>query len=296
MRIALILTGGTILSEEKTDCYALSENKKSEILSLIPCGFEAEVFSPYTILSEQLDGDYLNMFIDEVDKRLKDCFDGIMIFHGTDTLQFSAAALSLAFGNSDIPIVLVSSNYVLDDERSNGRTNILYGARFIEQRIGGVFVSYKNTGEKPSIYLGDSLLPHLPFCDTLYSIHGAYGYFEGDEFVKLIGEHDVYSIGKYTLDKHSPVLWLKSTAGMSLPDTSGFKAIMIEAYHSGTLPTENESLRKLCTNSGLPVYVTGVSEGKRYSSTLPYKELGLNILSLTSPILAYIVLWQKFSQ
>ncbi len=296
MRLALILTGGTILSEETTDCYALSENKQIEILSLIPSRFEAEVFSPYNILSEQLDGDYLNLLIDEVDRRLKDNFDGIMIFHGTDTLQFSAAALSLAFGNADIPIVLVSANYVLDDKRSNGRSNILYGANFIEQGVGGVFVSYKNTGEKPSIYLGDTLLSHLSFRDSLYSTRGAYGYFEGEKFVKRFDKYDVYSIGKYTLTKHSPVLWLKATAGMSLPDTKGFKAIMIEAYHSGTLPTENENLRKLCTDSGLPVYVVGVSEGKQYSSTRLYKELGLNILSPISPALAYIVLWERFSQ
>lgn len=295
MKIAVLLTGGTILSEEKPDCYALSEKRKKEILSLIPNRFEAEVFSPYMILSEQLDGEYLTALIDEVGKALENDYGGVMILHGTDTLQYSAAALALAYNNADIPIVLVSSNYVLDDERSNGRDNIYYAAKFIEQKVGGVFVSYKNTGENPTIYFGNSLLPHLPYSDNLYSIYNPYGYFEDEEFVDLTGGVNLSGIGKYSLSKKSPVLWIKAAAGMTLPDVSNYRAILIETYHSGTLPTESDNFVNFCKNCDIPIYTVGAKTGKQYSSSKRFDDLKIEILPSFSPIFAYIMLWQMYS-
>ena len=295
MRIAFILTGGTILSEEKSDFYTLSDSAKKEILSLIPSGTEAEVFSPYFILSEQLDGDYLTELIDLVGNKLNDNYDGIIILHGTDTLQFSAAALSLAYGNADIPVVLVSANYVLSDKRSNGRDNLLYAMQFIEEKNGGVFVSYRNTGENPSIFLGDTLLPHLPYRDTLCSLKGAYGCFKDGKFTARFNKPAIKSIGRYTLSKNSPVLWLSTAPGMTFPDTENYKAVLIDAYHSGTLPTESESFITFCKSCKKPIYIVGVTEGTQYSSTRDFDKLKLIILPEISPVLAYISLWQKFS-
>ncbi|MBQ7504392.1 MAG: asparaginase [Ruminococcus sp.] len=296
MKLALLLTGGTILSKKQSDFYTLSDSAEKEILSLIPSGIEAEVFSPYFILSEQLDGDYLTRLIDFVGDKLKQNYDGIVILHGTDTLQFSAAALSLAYGNADIPIVLVSSNYVLSDKRSNGRDNLRYALRFIEKKIGGVFVSYRNTDEKPSIFLGSSLLPHLPYSDRLYSTCGKYGYFDKDNFVNLVGEPSLDSIGKFTLTKDSPVLWIKASPGMKLTSSREYKAVLLEAYHSGTLPTENDSFINFCKDCNKPIYVTGVSKGTQYSSTKSFDNLGLKTLPEASPVFAYISLWQRYSE
>ncbi len=295
MKIALVLTGGTILSEEKSDFYTLSDSAKKEILSLIPHGVEAEVFSPYFILSEQLDGDYLTELIDLVGDKLNENYDGIVILHGTDTIQFSAAALSLAYGRADTPVVLVSANYVLSDERSNGRDNLLYALRFIDEKIGGVFVSYRNTGENPAVFPGNTLLPHLPYSDTLYALNGAYGCFEDDKFNVRFDKPDVESVGRYSLNKNSPVLWLRTAPGSAFPDTKNFKAVLIDAYHSGTLPTESESFVKFCESCNKPVYVAGISEGKWYASARHFDSMKLKILPEISPVFAYISLWRKYS-
>ena len=295
MKTAIILTGGTILSEKSSGCFSLSDNQKNEILSLIPNGFEAEVFSPFFILSEQLDGNYLTSLISMVGDRLGENYSGIIILHGTDTLQYSASALSLAFGNADIPIVLVSSNYILSDRRSNGRDNLYYAFCFLKQKIGGVFVSYRNKGEKPSIYPGHTLLPHLPYSDIVHSTGGAFGCFENDSFIRLINEYSVESIGKYTLTKASPVLKLSVAPGMVLPETDRYSAVLIETYHSGTLPTENKQFIEFCNNCDKPIYIVGASEGIQYSSAKHFDKLGLRVLPPISPIFAYIMLWQKYS-
>ena len=51
-------------------------------------------------------------------------YDGIIITHGTDTLQYTSAMLGYMFDDVSIPIVLVSSNYVLEDKRANGLINL----------------------------------------------------------------------------------------------------------------------------------------------------------------------------
>jgi len=184
---------------------------------------------------------------------------------------------------------------VLDDERSNGRDNLRYALKFIQENFGGVFVSYKNTGESPAIFLGDTLLPHMTYSDKLYSTDGVFGYFENDRFLKQKEKPQPHAIGRYTLDKYSPVLYIKAYAGMTMPSAKNYRAVLIEAFHSGTLPSENENFIRFCKSCDKPIYIVGVSEGIQYSSVKNYDELGLRILPPISPIFAYITLWREYS-
>ena len=137
--------------------YSVADRKR-ELLELIASDVELEVYNPYTVLSEQLDGKLLSKLIATVSDVLKESFDGIIVIHGTDTLQYSAAALSLAYADSKVPIVLVSSNYTLDNPKANGRDNLKYAVEFVKETIGGVFVSYRNLGQNPEIHLGSRVL------------------------------------------------------------------------------------------------------------------------------------------
>ena len=297
MKLAVIITGGTILSAEQSGFLAPSDSRKNQLVGLIGSEAEFEVINPYTILSEQLDGSYLSTLIKSVGGALNSGFDGIIVLHGTDTLQYSAAALHLAFSGCATPVILVSSNYILDDPRSNGRDNLHYAIEFIRLGIGGVFVSYKNTGSKPVIHIGGDLLPHSAYSGDLYSLGGCYGYFEGDCFIREKALSDNFeALGEYELSQISPVLYLKAVAGFNPPALlSGCKAVLIETYHSGTLPTENEKFRDFCKGAYVPVYAVGVPDETRYASTACYNELGLRILPPLSPVFAYIQLWQRYS-
>ena len=56
---------------------------------------------------------------------MKNAYDGVIITHGTDTLQYTAAFTGYIMAGAQIPIVLVSANYVLEDVRSNGVDNFI---------------------------------------------------------------------------------------------------------------------------------------------------------------------------
>ncbi|CAF4634532.1 unnamed protein product [Rotaria sp. Silwood1] len=52
-------------------------------------------------------------------------FDGFVILHGTDTMSYTAAALSFMFENLSKPIVLTGSQIPIFETRSDGRDNLI---------------------------------------------------------------------------------------------------------------------------------------------------------------------------
>ncbi len=181
MIIHNVFTGGTIgshinnagsISTDESSPYKLLEMFRQLYGSSISTDITFVNSEPYCILSENLSAKYILKLIAAVGDALKNNPDGIIVTHGTDTLQYSAAMLGLVFGGSPIPIILVSSDYVLEDKRANGLINYRCAIDFIarsaiyansDQKASGVFVSYCNKGGLPTIHRGTRLLPAVPF-------------------------------------------------------------------------------------------------------------------------------------
>ncbi|TXY29354.1 asparaginase [Vibrio mimicus] len=54
-----------------------------------------------------------------------DKYDGFVILHGTDTMAYTASALSFMFENLDKPVIVTGSQIPLADLRSDGQANLL---------------------------------------------------------------------------------------------------------------------------------------------------------------------------
>ena len=132
MKVALIFTGGTIGTVENDDGVRNLDNKNNS--SILGYFRDTDVIvqkQPYLVLSENLNGGHISSLIECVKDVLEEDHDGIIITHGTDTIQYTAAALSYAFGSKTVPIMVVSSNAPLDSEESNGGSNIAAAIDFI---------------------------------------------------------------------------------------------------------------------------------------------------------------------
>lgn len=306
MNILVIFTGGTIgssvfgetISANKENTYLLLDMfKKSSGKDI-----DFKTCEPYYTLSENNTGENFSKLISAVDNALGENYDGIIITHGTDTLQYTSAALSYAFGSNTIPIIVVSSNYVLTDERANGLQNFTSAVNFIEQKSGkGVFVSYQNTGDKPYIHRASRLLAHSEFSDDVFSINNEYyGYFEGDTFVKnknyTSKEDMIAPFNKTDLKKHSEnIQVINSYVGFKYPKINkDWKAVIIKAYHSGTLCTDDESFcafAKELKENNIPCYISGAKTGTVYESATVFNDYDLKILPFASTISQYIKIW-----
>jgi lysophospholipase len=58
-------------------------------------------------------------------KKSYDCFDGFVILHGTDTMAYTASALSFILENLGKPVILTGSQIPIFETRSDGRDNFL---------------------------------------------------------------------------------------------------------------------------------------------------------------------------
>ena len=69
-----------------------------------------------------------------------DEFEGFVIIHGTNTMSYTAAALSFALQNLSKPVILTGSLIPINDPASDGRANLVYAIRAAQLDIAEVCI------------------------------------------------------------------------------------------------------------------------------------------------------------
>ncbi len=321
-KILVVFTGGTIGSVPE-EGFLIPGGSASRRLLLEKFLKEKQAFyeerfqtriifewvCPYEILSENLNGKHLEMLWNTVkDAR---AFDGIIITTGTDTLAYSSAAMGYLFAESAIPIVTVSANYSLTDERSNGFANFEGAVLLIlEGKHKGVFCSYKNKKEH-FIHYATRLLPQNNYSDQVFSVKdGVYGKAEnGKQGLECVKAAEVSSkalwengncvpkaLTEMTCSKlqNIRICFQRPYPGMVFEIPDGCDAILMDTYHSGTLPVDCggfESFVSEALRRKIPIFIAGVPKGLAYETVRSYEKEGIHVLSQASPAAMYVKLW-----
>lgn len=309
MKILVIFTGGTIGSAEENG-WISNDSRMNRLLlknyfnTSNDNSTEFDVCEPYRILSENLSASELNMLSACVAEHLPLGYDGIIITHGTDSLQYTAAMLSYMFTGCKIPIVLVSSDYTLEDGRGNGNANFLAAVKFIESSLrGGVFVSYKNSdASRTSIHIASRLTQYTEAASKLYSIDNEPFAFYDEAIIKnpsFVMSEESDGIGVVKLLSMPQILVVESrpedTFSYLLDD---IQAVILRPYHSGTLATDSEPFKRFCLSAAeknIPVFLVNVRDGARYSSSKLFEELSIEVLPYCSFTSIYAKCWLALS-
>ncbi|MBR1952301.1 MAG: asparaginase [Lentisphaeria bacterium] len=109
-RILMIGTGGTIASEMGGDGLT-PELSTEQLLSFVPSvGKECHVdcMQLYSLDSTSIEPKHWVGVAKTIQEKYED-YDGFVISHGTDTMAYTAAALSYLIQNSPKPIVLTGA-------------------------------------------------------------------------------------------------------------------------------------------------------------------------------------------
>ncbi len=145
-KIALISTGGTIAS--KID-YRTGGVKAAltaeELYNAVPelseyARIDTEVlFSEY---SENLTAKHWSEMAKRVHQKVLEGYEGVVLTHGTDTMHYSAAALTFALNGVPVPVVIVGAQRSSDRPSSDAALNLI-GATIFATRadVSGVFVA-----------------------------------------------------------------------------------------------------------------------------------------------------------
>ncbi len=127
--ILLIYTGGTIGMKQDPESSALVPFKFYQILEEVPelkkfgCKIDTYSFDP-PIDSSEIKTDFwvdiANLINENYNK-----YDGFVVLHGTDTMSYSASALSFMFENLEKPIIFTGSQLPIGMLRTDGKENLI---------------------------------------------------------------------------------------------------------------------------------------------------------------------------
>ncbi len=149
-KLLLVSTGGTIASKVDYRTGGVTPAlTAAELNATVPelaeiANIDTEVlFSEY---SENLLPEHWKKIAEKINSCIKSEYKGIIIAHGTDTMQYTAAALSFALANIPIPIALVGSQRSSDRPSSDAALNLISAAKFLVGcNATGVYVVMHNT-------------------------------------------------------------------------------------------------------------------------------------------------------
>ncbi len=149
-KLVLIGTGGTIASyvDYRTGAVhpALST---SDMVNAVPeirdiANIDARVL--FSIFSENMNVEHWQQLAQAVADEINNGADGIIIPHGTDTMGYTATALSFMLGNVPKPVVLVGAQRSSDRPSSDASSNLMACARFCTKaNRSGVYVVMHDT-------------------------------------------------------------------------------------------------------------------------------------------------------
>lgn len=130
-KILLIATGGTIASEQTGSGLAPRLHPK-DLLRYIPDAesiCELDTVQPFHIDSTNISPAHW-LTLTGIIEESYDAYDGFVISHGTDTLAYTAAALSYLIQNTRKPIVLTGAQKPISEDSTDAKTNLIDSLRF----------------------------------------------------------------------------------------------------------------------------------------------------------------------
>ncbi|MDQ6992478.1 MAG: asparaginase domain-containing protein, partial [Mariprofundus sp.] len=279
MKILVMFTGGTIGSRKSgavidIDAVMPFHLLESYLAQPQAKAVEFDTNQPIFLLSENLSPDDWYLLLDALKAIDQSAYDGIIIAHGTDTLPYTSAVVSFGVQQCDIPIMFVSSDYPLDDERANGLVNFSHAVDFIADAVApGIFVVFKNSDGESKVHLGSRLREADPYSDDFDSVNGVnFGTMKEGSFVY---NDDARNISAVTLKQYdfsqrtgvlfgSDVLYIQPFVGLNYEyfrfDLKKPKAVLHGLYHSGTGNSSDRQKHSIktflayCESYGVAVY------------------------------------------
>lgn len=269
-QILMITTGGTIASME-TEAGFSPGMSAEDILSYIPA--VKQLCQVHTVQVCSLDSTnvtpaHWQLLVETIENNYEK-YDGFVICHGTDTLAYTAAALSYMIQNSAKPIVITGAQKPIHMDVTDAKTNLLdsfiYAVDDESQNVSVVFDGKVIAGtrarkERAKSYHAFSSL-NYPYIAVI----------QDGMLVRYIHEQPIESTVRFYHQMRESVCTLKLIPGMKadiLPYLfSHYDCIVIESFGVGGIPqqlvpTFYEEMEKWASLGKLVVVTTQVaSEG-----------------------------------
>ncbi len=217
-------------------------------------------------------------------------FDGFVILHGTDTMSYSASALSFMLENLDKPVIFTGAQLPIGELRTDGRENLITSIVIAAANEKGrplvpeVCVYFENKLYRGNRTTKDNAEHFNAFQSANYP------------YLAKAGVHIVYNTGaiRYpeehrelivhkNLDRRIAIL--KIFPGMSdsyLDAVLGIpelKALILETYGAGNAPSDDHFLKKIKSVIARGIIVLDVTQCSRGSVEIGRYETSVKLLN-----------------
>jgi L-asparaginase len=296
-KILLIYTGGTIGMKKDFETGALRAFNFSKLLQRIPelkqldCEIETLSFEKPIDSSNMNPEKWAKIATIIADNYVS--FDGFVVLHGSDTMSYSASALSFMLENLAKPVIFTGSQLPIGDLRTDAKENLITAIQIATLRENGkpvisevcLYFEYKlyrgnRTTKINAEHFNAFTSPNYPHLVE----SGVHLKLNSELFLPLKSNLQL-KVHK-NLDNHVAII--KMFPGISevvlaaILDIPNLKGIVLETYGAGNAPTEDWfiNLLKKAINKGLHIInVTQCSAGSvsmgQYETSTSLKEIGV---------------------
>ena len=291
--ILLLGTGGTIACN-RGDNGLTPLLTGDELLSYVPAAREfchVDAIQVLNIDSTNIHPKHWLMLSQVLEKNY-DNYDGFVICHGTDTMAYTAAAMSYLVQHSSKPIVITGAQKPIDLDVTDARTNLLDSLRFAScDRAHGVSIVFdgkviagtRGKKERTKSYNAFSSInfPYLAVIQEEHILFYIDDKWQDKETVRFY--HD--------LDSRVALLKLIPSMGSSVLDylAEHHDAVVIESFGVGGLPSYDSgdfysSIEKWISQGKVIVMTTQVTQE---GSNMSVYEVGQKIKNAFGLIESY---------
>lgn len=238
-QILLLTTGGTIASVQ-TENGLVPATSGEEIVSYIPevreiCNLEVKQI--LNLDSTNLQPEHWVKMAKEIQREYEN-YDGFVVTHGTDTMAYSAAALSYLIQNSAKPIILTGAQKPISAPITDAKKNLLDSVRFaLKDGVKGVYIVFDGKAILGTRARKIRSKSYSAFDSINYPVAA---FIDEKRILQYVDTEEESGEVQF-FDKVNPrVFLLKLIPGME-PDvlkyiSSRYDAIIIESYGVGGIP------------------------------------------------------------
>ena len=295
-KILLIYTGGTIGMVKDFDSGALKAFNFSELLQNIPelkqldCQIETISFETPIDSSNMNPSKWIKIATIIEDGYNK--FDGFVVLHGSDTMSYSASALSFLLENLAKPVVFTGSQLPIGDLRTDAKENLITAIQIASLQHKNkpviqevcLYFEYK-------LYRGNRTTKINAEHFNAFSSPNFPAIAESGVHLRVMQENTPPKTSKKLIvhkELEDQVLIIKMFPGInetilsSILNIANLKGVILETYGSGNAPTDDWliSTLKKAIKKGLPIVnVTQCFGGSvnmgQYETSSTLKKIGV---------------------
>jgi glutamyl-tRNA(Gln) amidotransferase subunit D len=318
LKVGVVLTGGTIGAELRGSALAVAPEPTAAELGLLrqawpePGEPRATIEVPLRALSENLSPrDWLAIAASV--RRLTDSgeVDGVLVLHGTDTMAYTAAALSFLLSDLACPIVLTGASKPASEPGTDAPGNVRAALVALRALEAGTFAVFSARGDSARrVYLGSRLRKaggaDAPFASVNRPLVALV---QDDELVPVEPYvHRVRERSRHDVDER--VLALRLYPGLDFEAAhaavarAGARGVVIELYASATGPDTRDrfSLPRFverCAREGVLIVTAAPAAahaGATYATSVAIAEAGGVFLADMLPEVAVVKLMWVLAQ